>query len=274
MRAHLEEGLGALLEVAGSDAVMICESNSLRRVAEPALFFMVRGRRQVDWKESAREVAELADRIVTSDGRHFDFDIDRVKSVDGKWTMQLEATAIIMAGGQSARIGRDKSMLPIDGEPMIKYVYERLCPDFDKVIVSADDAGRYGFLGVEVVEDRVAGRGPLMGIASALRASTSAVNFVIGCDIPEFDMRLVRRMVREVRDYDAVIPRTGEGQYEPVFAVYKKSAVDAIEEALTSGKTRVMEGLEGCKVKYMEVAADERPRNINTMADYRAFVER
>ncbi|HUW20102.1 MAG TPA: molybdenum cofactor guanylyltransferase [Sedimentisphaerales bacterium] len=274
IRAHLEEALAALLEVIGSDAVLICESNSLREVAEPGLFLMVGGRRQEGSKESARKVAELADKFVASDGSGFDFDIGRVKLVEGKWAMRLEATAIIMAGGGSTRAGQDKSMLPIDGEPMIGHVYDRLSGHFDQVIVSANDPSKYGFLGVEVVADRVMGRGPLMGIASALRASTSEVNFVIACDIPTFDMGLVRRLLREAGDHDAVIPRTGQGQYEPLFAVYKKSAVDSIEEALSSGKTRVMEGLEGCKVKYVEVAADERPRNINTMADYREFIER
>ena len=138
-----------------------------------------------------------------------------------------------MAGGDSTRMGQDKSMLPVDGRPMIKYILDGLTPHFDRVIVSADDAGGYGFLGVEVVEDRVAGRGPLMGIASAVRASGSEVNFVIGCDIPEFDLRLVRRLVGEAGEYDAVVPRTGRSQYEPVFAVYRKSALGGMEQALS-----------------------------------------
>ncbi|MHC4499868.1 MAG: molybdenum cofactor guanylyltransferase [Planctomycetota bacterium] len=274
IRAHLDEGLTSLLDVAGSEAVLICESNSLRQVVEPGLFLMVASRRQEEWKKSAREVADFTDRIVTSRGGEFDLDLDRVKLVEGKWAMRLEATAIIMAGGDSTRMGRDKSMLPVNGRPMIKYICDKLSPHFDQVIVSANEASRYALLGVPVVPDRIAGRGPLMGIASALAAAASDVNFVLACDVPEFDMGLVRRMLRQCRDHDAVVPRTGGSQYEPLFAVYSKSALSAIEQALSSGKTRVMDGLSGCRVKYLDLGPDEQPKNLNTTADYREFVER
>lgn len=275
IRAHLEEGLASLLDVTGPDATLICESNSLRKVVEPGLFLMVTSTGGRPWKKSASEVAEFADNVVASrSGGDFDFDLDRVKLVDGKWAMRLEATAIIMAGGQSTRMGRDKSMLPVNGRPMIKYIFDKLSPHFDQVIVSADDSSKYSFLGVPVEPDRIAGRGPLMGIVSALAASASDLNFVIACDIPEFDMALLRRMLREAADFDAVVPRTSDLQYEPLFAVYRKSGLDAMEQALASGKTRVMDGLDGCRVKYLDLAADEQPKNINTMSDYREFVER
>jgi molybdopterin-guanine dinucleotide biosynthesis protein A len=272
IRAHLDEGLASLLDVTGPDATLICESNSLRKVVEPGLFLMVTSAGGRPWKESASQVGEFADRIVTARGG--DFDLDRVKLVDGKWAIRAEATVIIMAGGQSTRMGQDKSMLPVNGRPMIKHICDKLSPHFEQVIVSADDASRYAFLGVPVVSDRVAGRGPLMGIASALAASASDVNFVLACDVPEFDVGLVRRMLRQCRDHDAVVPRTGGSQYEPLFAVYSKSALSAIEQALSSGKARVMDGLSGCDVKYLDLGPDEQPKNINTMADYREFIER
>jgi molybdopterin-guanine dinucleotide biosynthesis protein A len=87
-------------------------------------------------------------------------------------------------------------------------------------------------------------------------------------------MGLVRQMLREAANFDAVVPRTSRSQYEPLFAVYKKSALGAMEQALSLGKTRVMDGLDGCDVKYLDLAADEQPKNINTMADYRQFLER
>jgi molybdopterin-guanine dinucleotide biosynthesis protein A len=164
-------------------------------------------------------------------------------------------------------------MLSVNGRPMIKHIFDKLSPHFDQVIVSADDASKYAFLGVPVVPDRVAGRGPLMGIASALAASASDVNFVVACDVPQFDMALVRRMLRDCRDHDAVVPRSGGSQYEPLFAVYNRSALSAIEQALSSGKARVMDGLGGCDVKYLELGPDEQPKNINTTDEYMEFLE-
>ena len=274
MKKHLEDGLTALLNVIGPDVVSICESNSLRHVVEPGLFLMVKDKDKEVWKSSARQVRKYADTVVSADAHSFDFDIDRIKLVAGRWVMKEEATAIIMAGGDSARIGRDKSMLPIRDKPMIEHIYDQLHHQFHQILVSSNDASKYSFLGVEVVPDRVAGRGPLMGIASAMRASANEVNFVIACDIPEVDIALVRAMLRQVRRYDAVVPATGPSQYEPLFAVYRKSTLAAIEEALSSGNNRIMAALSRCKVNYIDLTGSERLKNLNTMNDYWEFVKR
>jgi len=142
LKEHLQEGTTALLDIIGPDAVSICESNSLRQVVEPGLFLMVRNRNLKFWKSSARQVKKYVDRIVISDGNRFDFDLDRIKLIDGKWIIQKQATlrdqspgasatAIIMAGGGSSRMGTDKSMLPIKGQSMIEAICEQLRGFFD-----------------------------------------------------------------------------------------------------------------------------------------------
>jgi molybdopterin-guanine dinucleotide biosynthesis protein A len=274
MKTHLKDGLSALVDIIGPDAVSICESNSLRQVVEPGLFLIVRGRGRKVWKSSARELRDYADRIVTSDRKDFDLDIERIQLVGEKWAIKEQATAIIMAGGDSTRIGKDKSMLPINGKPMIKHICDQLRPHFDQILVSSCDKSEYDFLGVEIIPDRLAGQGPLMGIASALKASANEVNFVIACDIPEVDMSFVRTMLRQVRDYDAVVPTTGPSQYEPLFAVYKRDILAAVEDALSSGSNRIMDALTSCKVKYIGLTGAQQIKNINTMNDYREFINR
>lgn len=184
----------------------------------------------------------------------------------------MQATAIIMAGGDSVRMGQDKSMLPVDGQPMIKYIVDRLRPHFNQILISSSDVSRYSFLGAEVIPDEVAGRGPLGGIASALKASANELNFVIACDIPQVDIDLMKMLLREGKDFDAVIPRTGQSKYEPLFAVYKKSALKAIEEALLSGNNRIIDALGSSKVKYIDLNDVLQLKNLNTMDDYREFV--
>jgi hypothetical protein len=87
LRAHIEEGLAALLDAVGSDAISICESNSLRQVVEPSLFLVAERKGAKAWKPSALEVKKYADRIVVSDGSSFDFDIDRLALENGKWLL-------------------------------------------------------------------------------------------------------------------------------------------------------------------------------------------
>lgn len=87
LRRHIEDGFAALLELLGPDATSICESNSLRQVVEPALFFVAERKDAKVWKPSAVEVKKYANRIVVSDGSSFDFDIDRIKLENGKWLL-------------------------------------------------------------------------------------------------------------------------------------------------------------------------------------------
>ena len=87
LRTHIEEGFAELLRILGPDTISICESNSLRQVVEPAIFFVAERKGAETWKPSALEVKNCADRIIVSDGSSFDFDIDRIRLEDGKWLL-------------------------------------------------------------------------------------------------------------------------------------------------------------------------------------------
>jgi len=271
LKAHLEEGISALVDTIGNDAICVCESNSLRRVVEPGLFIMVKGRCEEDGKASGKAVAQYADREVFFDGTGFDIDMDEIGLADGRWSYRTEATAIIMAGGGSRRLGRDKSMLEVAGQPMIKHIYDQLVPHFNQVLISSNDESKYSFLDTGIIPDRIAGQGPLMGIASALEVSANDVNFVTACDIPQVDTFLMRRMLRAGRDFDVVVPRLNGTRYEPLFAVYRKNMLKTINELLATGVRKVDSIYNSCRINYIDIADSRRLRNINTMEDYREF---
>ncbi|MFC1734873.1 NTP transferase domain-containing protein [Candidatus Hydrogenedentota bacterium] len=270
----VEEGMNALLEIAGRDALMVCESNSLRHAVEPGLFIMMKNKSSDNFKESARSVVNYVDRIVEFDGCNVDFDFSELTVNEGRWCLPADATAIIMAGGDSRRMGRDKSMLPVRGRSLIEHVCDQLKPNFSEVIVSSSVKGQYESLGVPIIPDREDGRGPLMGIASALEASSSAVNFVAACDIPEIDMSFVRSMLRIGGEHDAVVPQTGKTYIEPLFAVYNKGILPRIEELLTSGRFKIDEAFSRARVKYVELCDAEWFHNLNTTDDYEEYREK
>lgn len=272
LKSHLKEGITALLELIGDDQIIICESNSLRNIVEPGLFLMIRNSKSDNCKPSAEKVIALADAIVLSDGKQFDIDTNSIKLIDNKWVLKMDATAIIMAGGKSRRMGQDKSMLEINGEPVIKHILKQLRPHFSQILISSDDEARYNFLDVEVVPDEDTGKGPLMGITSALRVSQKEVNFVIACDIPKVDISFVRRMVTASKGFDAVVPQIGPSKYEPLFAVYKKSILAEMDKAIAAGKYRIIDPFEYCKVKYIGLTCGTQLENLNTMKDYHKFV--
>ena len=271
LKEHLDKGLKALLERIGPGSVTVCESNSLRVAAEPDLFLMVKDKGPQEFKLSAKAVMAYVDRVVHSDGAEFDISLDDISINNGPWALRRDATAIVLAGGDSSRMGLDKGLLPVGGKPMIEHVLEQVRPHFREVLVSANDANEYAFLGERVVADEVPGRGPLMGIVSALDASTYDLAFVVACDMPEIDVGLMRRMFRETEGYDGVVP-VGRGSLpEPLFAIYRKSVVPAAREALASGKRRVNEIFRRHRIKFIEPEGLVPVRNVNTMAEYRKF---
>jgi molybdopterin-guanine dinucleotide biosynthesis protein A len=97
---------------------------------------------------------------------------------------------------------------------------------------------------------------------------------VIACDIPEVDIDIVRQMLRESNGFDAVVPQTGPSQYEPLFAVYKKSVLAEIDKSIAAGQYKIVEPLKNCKINYVDLPGDVRLENLNTMNDYREFVEK
>jgi molybdopterin-guanine dinucleotide biosynthesis protein A len=271
LKTHLKECITALINIIGPDAISICESNSLRHIVEPGLFLVVRGRNSKIWKSSAGDVKKYADRIVVSDGNSFDFNIDRIKLADGRWLLQENATAIIMAGGSSSRMGTNKSILPLEGKPMIERICERLHGTFSQILISASNTDKFAFLGHQVVADKMQSQGPLMGIASALEASANEINFVMACDIPYINLSFIRKMLAEAVDVDMVIPVGSDGKYEPLFAVYCKSALAAINDVLASGRRKISDVFSRCRVKYIELGDADWLVNINTMAEYRKY---
>lgn len=272
MREHLAQGALALQDILGTHTASICESNSLRLVVEPGVFLMTRAVSSDRFKPSAAGVAAYADRVIIPDDPGFDSTLHDLDLVDKRWILREHATAIIMAGGASRRMGRDKAMLPLDGRPMIEAVYLQLKDTFPQVLVSSNERGRYAFLGLEVIPDREYGFGPLMGIGSALQASASDLNFVVACDAPHIDMLLVREMLRRAEGYDVVVPRTGQGVPEPLFAVYRKSALVAVRAALQSGQRRVSAVFDRCRVSYIDIPDSSRITNLNTPAEYQAYL--
>ena len=192
----------------------------------------------------------------------------------GKPTARDGVTAIILAGGRGRRIGQSKCMLPIGGRPLIEHVYRQLVAHATEVLVSTNDPAECSFLGLRVVLDEVPGRGPLMGIASAVAASAHDLNLVVACDIPEIDFGFVRGMLSRADGCDGVVPTDSEGRYEPLLAVYRKSMLAPMRQVLAEGGRRIRDVYELCRIRTIELGEAPWLCNINTAEDYREYARR
>lgn len=185
-----------------------------------------------------------------------------------------DVTAIVMAGGKSSRMGTDKSQLPIGELPLIEYVLTQLRKIFRTIIISSNNKLLAKQISEQIVPDEKPGMGPVMGLISTMKKSPTDICFVQACDIPETNIDLLRKLLNKSDGFDAVVPRDSEGRVEPLFAVYKKSAVKAMHHVLEHEEARANRIVAHCKTNFLELTDSTILRNINTPQDYRSFIDK
>lgn len=188
-------------------------------------------------------------------------------------SIRENATAIILAGGKSSRMGRDKSLLSTTNLPLIGKIVSQLEDHFQEIIIGANDIEKYRFLNLPVVPDREEGKGPLMGIYSTLLHSKHEINFVVACDIPDINIEYVKELIRQAKDHQIVVPTWNDGKHEPLFAVYKRSILDNVKNLLDAGQRKISLLFELVDVKYAPLPDDIKwYKNLNTLEDYKKYI--
>ena len=186
-------------------------------------------------------------------------------------------SAVILAGGQSRRLGRDKAVEPIGGLPLICRVIERVERVADEVLVVVADSSRGEELPLDprhrVVPDRYPGTGSLGGIFSGLEAASNSWIIAVACDMPFLNLSLIGRMLTLREDMDVVVPLI-EGRPEPTHALYSKACLPFIEPKLLGRQLKISGFYDQVKVHYVpeEEVASMDPQflsffNVNTPED-------
>ena len=149
------------------------------------------------------------------------------------------ATLIILAGGESKRMGFPKHRLIVDGERVIDRLHQRLGPLFAGTIVVGRDIENLP-PSVRLVGDLYDVRAALVGIHAGLLASTTDLCFVVACDMPHVEPRLGEFLLEQSAGFDVVIP-VARSYYEPLCAVYRRTCLEPIEQLITGGVLKVSE---------------------------------
>ncbi len=147
---------------------------------------------------------------------------------------------IILAGGRSLRMGRNKAFLrlEVDGPTIIEKVVAALQPACaSEPIIVTNTPDLYQWLGLPLVGDSFANAGPLGGIEAGLAASPYAYNLVVGCDMPYLQPALLEYLAACIQPTVlAIVPLNQTARPEPLCAVYSKSALPAIRKRLQQGQ--------------------------------------
>lgn len=183
-------------------------------------------------------------------------------------------TGVILAGGESRRMGSDKSLLPLAGGRFIEHVYRLMAELFDEVLLVTNSASLYDELPCRKVPDIYYRQGSLAGIHSGLCHARHERVFVVACDMPFLSADVIRQLCARADQGDVVIPRSGYG-LEPLHALYAKKCLPAIEAVLDTGMRKIIAFFPEVNVAEMGEAELRQSdpegisfRNINTPQEY------
>ncbi len=188
-------------------------------------------------------------------------------------------SAIVLAGGQSKRLGQDKALLELEGRTLIERIVTRMAQIGAEVIVVTNAPQKFAHLEARLVSDAYPQKGSLVGIYSGLQAAHHHHSLVVACDMPFINLDLVRHMIGLAPGYDVVIPEV-DGWLEPLHALYSKNCLAPIDRLLATGRMKIIDFFPEVRVCRLaeEVVNRFDPQhlsffNVNTAADWERVKE-
>jgi len=194
------------------------------------------------------------------------------RKIEYNGRMTESATGIILAGGQSRRMGIDKAFIEFQGRTLIECVIGALRVACDDVLIVANDREVYGSMGADVVPDSVPDFGPLAGLHAGLTAMRSDLGVVVAVDMPFLNPSLLRALIDAADGWDAVIPALSGGvsaeaiqrrrakdlDLHPLHAVYRRVCLPSIQRAIDRDDRRLNAFFSDVRLRYF--SADEMRR--------------
>ena len=186
---------------------------------------------------------------------------------------KMNFSAVVLAGGKSSRMGRDKAWLEIGGQTLLaRQVELARAAGAAEIFISGRSDTDYSALGCRVLQDNFAGAGPLAGIERALGVMSAPLLLVLPVDLPAMNADLLKKLLAVCDGDCGAVPRL-DGKIEPIAAFYPKSAAPLAVSSLQAGNNSAANFAEGCArsghARFVELPASEAKyfSNWNTPAD-------
>ena len=149
----------------------------------------------------------------------------------------MKITGIILAGGKSSRMGKDKGLLILNGKPMIKHIINVLKPLVSEIIIISNNP-EYKQFGCPVYPDIIKEKGPVGGIYTGLFYSKTETNFILSCDTPFVSSEFLKFLLMSSKNNQITIPKF-ENKTHPLLGVYKKSTSHFFKESIEKGELKL-----------------------------------
>jgi len=184
-------------------------------------------------------------------------------------------TGIILTGGLSKRMGRDKSFLPYDKRDFITTVIsqaEKICGNL-LIVSGKHNYDLFNGNNPRVIADESAGMGPIMGIITGLKKVKTDWVLILSVDTPFFSSAMMQKLWNNKANHEGVIFEDKEGIH-PLNALYKTNSLKTWETVFNQGERKLKKALNNLDILYLDLSKKESLtlRNINTKAEYREFI--
>ena len=179
--------------------------------------------------------------------------------------------AVLLAGGRSRRMGRDKAELTIGGEPMLIRLSFQLAA-FDERLLSVASDSIQSLPGFRTVRDQYPGAGPMAGLHAALTATAAEALLTVPCDLPNFTAEAAQVLLSAFPpEADAMVCRDSTGRLHPLSGIYSRRCLPVMERNLSAGHYQMRDLLRSINCAVLDTAPllpDETFFTMNTPADY------
>lgn len=169
----------------------------------------------------------------------------------------MNASGVVLAGGRSSRMKFNKAFAEIGGKSSLQIILDKFNTVFSETIIICNNPELYQGMADRVYTDIFPGLGPVAGIHSALHHASYDNVFVLGCDMPFIDLRLVSYMVEQIDNkYQAIVPELA-GYLQPLAAAYNRRCLPVFTRCLQADKlklTRIFEELDARVLRDAELA--------------------
>ncbi len=162
------------------------------------------------------------------------------------------ASAAVLAGGKSRRMGNNKALINIGITSLVENTINKIKPFFQEIILVTNKRESFAHLEISMASDIYKNCGPLGGIHAALKTASREFVFVIACDMPFIEPKLID-YIRKSGDQnsDIVIPRINDYS-EPLHALYRRNCLPVIESCLSRGELKATSIWPYLRVKFIE----------------------
>ena len=163
----------------------------------------------------------------------------------------LRFSGVVLTGGESSRMGRDKALIEVDGRPLVNVAVTALIDAGAQEVfsVGGDREALVG-LGLEFVADEFPGQGPLGGIITGLAKATEDIVAILACDHLHTEAPAVSSVVGALGRGDVVIPLV-DGRQQPMHAAWRRGARALLRQNFDNGARSIRQGIEGLDVVHL-----------------------